>query len=74
MTHFLFSCIAANVMRFAHKINKIHPSLADKDDSDDSLSQTHVRLRSAFILSFVCVCVHVCVCVCVCLIDAFRET
>ncbi|XP_065898997.1 uncharacterized protein [Dysidea avara] len=38
---------AANVMRFAHKINKIHPSLADKDDSDDSLSQTHADSEPA---------------------------
>ena len=31
-------------MRFAHKLNKVHPSDVDQDDSDDSHSHVHVRL------------------------------
>ena len=33
-------------MRFAHKLNKVHPSDVDQDDSDDS----HVHVRLTFIL------------------------
>jgi len=41
----LFSYVAANVMKFVHKINKIHPSHdhVDKDDSDESHFQVRVR-------------------------------